>query len=70
MINAAMQWELPGSETIRAIIRLAWASCAGNLHLLDLGMTDELHDRLADGTPQPEDILGSNKCTVLLRHKL
>ncbi|XP_054272313.1 probable ubiquitin carboxyl-terminal hydrolase FAF-X isoform X2 [Macrosteles quadrilineatus] len=35
LVAAAVAGEIPGPDTIRAVIRLAWASCAGNLHLMD-----------------------------------
>lgn len=50
-----MAWEIPGPDTIRAVIRLAWASCSGNLHLMDL---DLLNQRLGDVQPSQDDILG------------
>lgn len=55
LVSSAMAWEIPGPDTIRAVIRLAWASCSGNLHLMDL---DLLNQRLGDVQPSQDDILG------------
>ncbi|XP_046668911.1 probable ubiquitin carboxyl-terminal hydrolase FAF-X isoform X3 [Homalodisca vitripennis] len=54
LVAAAMAWEIPGADTIRAVIRLAWASCFGNLHLLD---HDLFNQQLGNSQPSPDDIL-------------
>ena len=50
---------LPDKETVAAIIRLAWASCSGNLELLN-SATDELHEPFKNPStvksPEVDDI--------------
>lgn len=57
LVMSAMSWEVPGVETVRAVIRLAWASCSGNLHLLD---HDLLNLRIGDTVPSPDDVFGNS----------
>lgn len=48
LFGSALQWQLPDLNTIRTIIRMAWAASTGSLHLLssgqDLGKENTLPD--------------------------
>ncbi|KAK7872586.1 hypothetical protein R5R35_013810 [Gryllus longicercus] len=59
MFVQALQWELPDMSTIRAIIRLAWASSSGNLQLLNASPEElhRMHDKSATKMPDGEDVL-------------
>ncbi|RZF36782.1 hypothetical protein LSTR_LSTR013963 [Laodelphax striatellus] len=57
MMAAALAWQLPGAETIKAVINMAWVARSGNLHLLDVADKDQLHDRLIENAAQHDDIL-------------
>nr|CAD7574966.1 unnamed protein product [Timema californicum] len=60
MFLQALSWELPNMSTVRAVIRLAWASSSGNLQLLNASPEDlhRMHDhRTATRLPDAEDVL-------------
>lgn len=49
-------------DTIRAIMRLAWACAGGNMQLLiDSASTEALHKSLKNNEPDDSDILGIEK---------
>lgn len=69
MLRQAMAWEMPDMVTVRAIIRLAWASSSGGLELLN-ATPEELHavylpphgqEEGADLQPDTEDVLGESE---------
>nr|CAD7589819.1 unnamed protein product [Timema genevievae] len=60
MFLQALSWELPNMSTVRAVIRLAWASSSGNLQLLNASPEElhRMHDhRTATRLPDTEDVL-------------
>ncbi|XP_039296311.1 LOW QUALITY PROTEIN: probable ubiquitin carboxyl-terminal hydrolase FAF-X [Nilaparvata lugens] len=57
MLDAALAWQLPGAETIKAVMQMAWVARAGNLHLLQV--TDIIESATANSAAaQHDDILG------------
>nr|CAD7397023.1 unnamed protein product [Timema cristinae] len=60
MFLQALSRELPNMSTVRAVIRLAWASSSGNLQLLNASPEElhRMHDhRTATRLPDTEDVL-------------
>lgn len=61
IIDEGIKCNIPRLETIRAIIRLAWACAGGNMQLLvDSAATEMLHFALHENEPEEEDVLGEN----------
>lgn len=68
LLEKALSWELPDMATIRAIIRLAWASSSGSLGLYD-SSHEQLHANHArDCTklPDQDDVLVCKEALELL----
>ncbi|XP_075236606.1 ubiquitin carboxyl-terminal hydrolase-like faf isoform X2 [Lycorma delicatula] len=57
MMAMALSWQMPGQDTIKALMRMAWVACSGNLHLLDETEKEQFHDRLMENVAQHDDIL-------------
>ncbi|XP_049853945.1 probable ubiquitin carboxyl-terminal hydrolase FAF-X isoform X1 [Schistocerca gregaria] len=59
MFLQALQWDLPDINTIRAVVRLAWAASSGSLHLLNASPEElhQMHDKMSTKVPDTEDVL-------------
>ncbi|KAL0281150.1 UNVERIFIED_CONTAM: hypothetical protein PYX00_002224 [Menopon gallinae] len=56
MFRNALSWELPDSNTIRAVMRLAWAASTGSLSCLH--SPQEMHNAHLQGKiPEPDDVI-------------
>lgn len=56
MFRNALQWDLPDSNTVRAVMRLAWAASTGSLSCLH--NPAEMHNALLQGKlPEPDDVV-------------
>ncbi|XP_065223298.1 probable ubiquitin carboxyl-terminal hydrolase FAF-X isoform X3 [Planococcus citri] len=67
IIDEGVKCSIPRLETIRAIIRLAWACAGGNMQLLvDSAGTDMLHVALQENEPEEEDVLVCREALELL----
>lgn len=56
MFRNALSWDLPDSNTIRAVMRLAWAASTGSLSCLH--SPQEMHNaHLQCKMPEPDDVI-------------